>query len=161
MLFDPSAAQAEHDISQKGISCLTSISLKSGLFSIPGARFHPSHCCDWLQGSFEWTGNKRGLIWIFIILMGIYLSHTFKIKSNRCRDETLKPVVNVQINTLLFTFTVQKYIYPSVIIWMRILKCWKCSWWTSPKRGRSKPEYPENPHPLPSTPTTSPKISIT
>ena len=30
-------------------------------------------------------------------------------------------ILNVWITTLLFTFTVQKYIFPSVIIWMRIL----------------------------------------
>ena len=35
---------------------------------------------------------------------------------------------NVQIITLLSAFTVQKYIYPSVILRMRILKFWQCRW---------------------------------
>ena len=47
--------------------------------------------------------------------------------SKRCRAESLEAscqwaLLNVQITTLLFTFTVQKYIYPSVIISMTILK---------------------------------------
>ena len=31
-------------------------------------------------------------------------------------------ILNVQITTWLFTFTIQKFVYPSVIIWMRIFK---------------------------------------
>ena len=47
-------------------------------------------------------------------------------------------LVNVQIFTLLFTVTVHKYMYPSVIICMRIQKVWKRGW-----GGGSKPENPD------------------
>ena len=52
----------------------------------------------------------------------MHLSQSFQINLKRCRAETSESfeaccqwvLLNVQIITLLFTFTIQKYIYPPV-----------------------------------------------
>ena len=85
--------------------------------------------------------NYSGNIIVIIILMGAFISI-----SSKC----------YLMCKWLFTFTVQKYIYPSECtwLWMRILKVYKVN---GPllKKGGCKLEYPER-----KTPTTSLKIGI-
>ena len=59
------------------------------------------------------------LIMIIIVLMGTFIS-VFSNHFKAPQDWKLWSLL--PITTLLFTFTLQKYIYPSVIMWMIILK---------------------------------------
>ena len=68
----------------------------------------------------------------YILDKRIYLHHSKSIQSGAGLKVwsllTMGATYNVQIITLLLTVTAQKYVYPSVMIWTRISKFWKCRW---------------------------------
>ena len=87
-------------------------------------------CCRWGSTRVRTAQPGRSRVplkavawqWVLPLLYWrARLSPSFQIKSKRRRAESFEAccqwvLLNVQITTLLFTLTVQKYIYPSVVI---------------------------------------------